>query len=97
MEVIAPTIDLGSERNLPEIRQRALDVGAKDAKVAWPRYLYQALCLPALAARFTRKNIHWLPPSVALNCQNAGRCGAWIWRDSSGGYCTGKGERSGAA
>ena len=33
MEVIALTIDLGSEKALPEIRQRALDVGAKKAIV----------------------------------------------------------------
>ena len=31
LDVIALTIDLGSERNLPEIKQRALNVGAIDA------------------------------------------------------------------
>lgn len=51
MEVIALTIDLGSERNLPEIRQRALDVGAKDAVVVDGRDLFiKYFAFPALQA-----------------------------------------------
>ena len=42
LDVIALTIDLGSERNLPEIRQRALDVGAVDAKVVDGRDLFHS-------------------------------------------------------
>ncbi|RYG70666.1 argininosuccinate synthase [bacterium] len=50
-DVIALTIDLGSERNLPEIRQRALDVGAIDAKVVDGRYDFlKYFAFPALQA-----------------------------------------------
>lgn len=50
-DVVALTIDLGSERNLPEIRQRALDVGAVDAKVVDGRDLFlKYFAFPALQA-----------------------------------------------
>ena len=39
-DVVALTIDLGSEPDLPAIRQRALDVGAIDAKVVDARDLF---------------------------------------------------------
>ncbi|HEX8835245.1 MAG TPA: argininosuccinate synthase, partial [Abditibacteriaceae bacterium] len=51
MDVVALTIDLGSERNLPEIRQRALDVGAIDAKVVDGREIFlKHFAWPALQA-----------------------------------------------
>jgi len=51
LDVIALTIDLGSERNLPEIRQRALDVGAIDAKIVDGRDLFiKYFAFPALQA-----------------------------------------------
>ena len=51
LEVIALTIDLGSERNLPEIRQRALDVGAVKALVVDGRDLFiKYFAFPALQA-----------------------------------------------
>ncbi len=51
MDVVALTIDLGSEKSLPEIRQRALDVGAVDAKVVDGRDLFlQYFAFPALQA-----------------------------------------------
>lgn len=51
MEVVALTIDLGSERNLTEIRQRALDVGAVDAVVVDGRDLFlKYFAFPALQA-----------------------------------------------
>jgi argininosuccinate synthase len=51
MDVIALTIDLGSERNLPEIRQRALDVGAIDAVIVDGRELFlKYFAFPALQA-----------------------------------------------
>jgi argininosuccinate synthase len=51
LDVIALTIDLGSERNLPEIRQRALDVGAKKALVVDGRDLFvKYFAFPALQA-----------------------------------------------
>jgi argininosuccinate synthase len=51
LDVIALTIDLGSERNLPEIRQRALDVGAVDAKVVDGRdFFLKHFAFPALQA-----------------------------------------------
>ncbi|MBW3635725.1 MAG: argininosuccinate synthase [Armatimonadetes bacterium] len=50
-DVVALTIDLGSERNLPEIRQRALDVGAVDAKIVDGRDLFlKYFAFPALQA-----------------------------------------------
>ena len=50
-DVIALTIDLGSERNLPEIRQRALDVGAVKALVVDGRELFvKYFAFPALQA-----------------------------------------------
>ncbi len=50
-DVVALTIDLGSERNLPEIRQRALDVGAVDAKISDGRDLFlKYFAFPALQA-----------------------------------------------
>jgi len=51
MQVIALTIDMGSERNLPEIRQRALDVGAIDAIVVDGRDIFiKHFAFPALQA-----------------------------------------------
>lgn len=51
MEVIALTIDLGSEKQLPEIRQRALNVGAKKALVVDGRDLFiKYFAFPALQA-----------------------------------------------
>jgi argininosuccinate synthase len=51
LDVIALTIDLGSERNLDEIRQRALDVGAVDAKVVDGRETFlKSFAFPALQA-----------------------------------------------
>jgi len=51
LDVIALTIDLGSERNLPEIRQRALNVGAIDAKVVDGRDIFvKHFAFPALQA-----------------------------------------------
>jgi len=51
MEVIALTIDLGSEKELTEIRQRALNVGAKDALVVDGRDLFiKYFAFPALQA-----------------------------------------------
>src|SRR5688572_23482487 len=51
MDVIALTIDLGSERQLPEIRQRAIDVGAKDAVVVDGRDIFiRYFAFPALKA-----------------------------------------------
>ena len=50
-DVVALTIDLGSERDLPSIRQRALDVGAVDAKVVDGRDLFlKYFAFPALQA-----------------------------------------------
>jgi argininosuccinate synthase len=50
-DVVALTIDLGSERNLPEIRERALKVGAVDAKVVEGRYDFlKYFAFPALQA-----------------------------------------------
>ncbi len=49
LDVIALTIDLGSERDLPSIRQRALDVGAVDAKIVDGRDLFlKYFAFPAL-------------------------------------------------
>jgi argininosuccinate synthase len=50
-EVVALTIDLGSERNLTEIRERALKVGAVDAKIVDGRDLFvKYFAFPALQA-----------------------------------------------
>ena len=50
-DVVALTIDLGSERDLPAIRQRALDVGAIDAKIVDGRDLFlKYFAFPALQA-----------------------------------------------
>ena len=50
-DVVALTIDLGSERDLPSIRQRALDVGAIDAKIVDGRDLFlKYFAFPALQA-----------------------------------------------
>ena len=51
MDVIALTIDLGSEKDLASIRQRALDVGAIDAKVVDGRDIFlKHFAFPALQA-----------------------------------------------
>ncbi|HVF85712.1 MAG TPA: argininosuccinate synthase [Abditibacteriaceae bacterium] len=51
LDVIALTIDLGSERDLASIRQRALDVGAIDAKVVDGRDIFlKHFAFPALQA-----------------------------------------------
>ena len=50
-EVVALTIDLGSERNLTEIRERALKIGAVDAKIVDGRDLFvKYFAFPALQA-----------------------------------------------
>ncbi len=50
-DVIALTIDLGSEKDLSSIRQRALDVGAIDAKVVDGRDIFlKHFAFPALQA-----------------------------------------------
>jgi argininosuccinate synthase len=50
-DVVALTIDLGSERDLPAIRERALQVGAVDAKVVDGRDLFlKYFAFPALQA-----------------------------------------------
>lgn len=50
-DVVALTIDLGSERNLPEIRERALKVGAVDAKIVDGRETFlKYFAFPALQA-----------------------------------------------
>lgn len=50
-DVVALTIDLGSERNLTEIRERALQVGAVDARVVDGRELFvKYFAFPALQA-----------------------------------------------
>ena len=51
MDVIALTIDLGSEKDLASIRQRALDVGAIDAKIVDGRDIFlKHFAFPALQA-----------------------------------------------
>jgi argininosuccinate synthase len=51
MDVVALTIDLGSERDLPAIRERALQVGAVDAKIVDGRELFlKYFAFPALQA-----------------------------------------------
>ncbi len=51
LDVVALTIDLGSERNLPEIKQRALNVGAIDAKIVDGREMFlKYFAFPALQA-----------------------------------------------
>ncbi len=65
MEVVALTIDLGSERNLPEIRQRALDVGAVDAVVVDGRDLFvKYFAFPALQAGAMYEKVYPLATAI---------------------------------
>lgn len=51
LDVVALTIDLGSERNLDEIRERAIGIGAVDARVVDGRDLFiNYFAFPALQA-----------------------------------------------
>jgi argininosuccinate synthase len=73
MDVIALTIDLGSEKDLTSIRQRALDVGAIDAKVVDGRdlFLKHFAFRHFRRARSTKKNILWQPQLVVLSLRNS--------------------------
>ncbi|HEX8551997.1 MAG TPA: argininosuccinate synthase [Abditibacteriaceae bacterium] len=65
LDVIALTIDLGSERNLPEIRQRALDVGAVDAIVVDGRDLFlKYFAFPALQAGAMYEKVYPLATAI---------------------------------
>ncbi len=72
LDVVALTIDLGSERDLPSIRQRALDVGAIDAKIVDGRDLFKR-------APFTSANTRSQRPLVARSSPNC----SWMWLTKS--------------
>ena len=64
-DVVALTIDLGSEPDLPAIRQRALDVGAIDAKVVDGRDLFlQYFAFPALQAGAIYEKVYPLATAI---------------------------------
>ena len=64
-DVVALTIDLGSEPDLPAIRQRALDVGAVDAKVVDGRDLFlQYFAFPALQAGAIYEKVYPLATAI---------------------------------
>ncbi len=64
-DVVALTIDLGSEPDLPAIRQRALDVGAIDAKVIDARDLFlQHFAFPALQAGAMYEKVYPLATAI---------------------------------
>ena len=64
-DVVALTIDLGSEPDLPAIRQRALDVGAVDAKVVDARDLFlQYFAFPALQAGAMYEKVYPLATAI---------------------------------
>ena len=64
-DVVALTIDLGSEPDLPAIRQRALDVGAVDAKVIDARDLFlQYFAFPALQAGAMYEKVYPLATAI---------------------------------
>ncbi len=64
-DVVALTIDLGSEPDLPAIRQRALDVGAIDAKVIDARDLFlQYFAFPALQAGAMYEKVYPLATAI---------------------------------
>ncbi len=64
-DVVALTIDLGSEPDLPAIRQRALDVGAIDAKVVDARDLFlQYFAFPALQAGAMYEKVYPLATAI---------------------------------
>ena len=64
-DVVALTIDLGSEPDLPAIRQRALDVGAVDAKVVDGRDLFlQYFAFPALQAGAMYEKVYPLATAI---------------------------------
>ena len=64
-DVVALTIDLGSEPDLPAIRQRALDVGAVDAKVVDARDLFlKYFAFPALQAGAIYEKVYPLATAI---------------------------------
>ena len=64
-DVVALTIDLGSEPDLPAIRQRALDVGAIDAKVIDARDLFlKYFAFPALQAGAMYEKVYPLATAI---------------------------------
>ena len=64
-DVVALTIDLGSEPDLPAIRQRALDVGAVDAKVVDARDLFlKYFAFPALQAGAMYEKVYPLATAI---------------------------------
>ena len=64
-DVVALTIDLGSEPDLPSIRQRALDVGAVDAKVVDGRDLFlKYFAFPALQAGAVYEKVYPLATAI---------------------------------
>ncbi len=64
-DVVALTIDLGSEPDLPAIRQRALDVGAIDAKVIDARHNFlQYFAFPALQAGAMYEKVYPLATAI---------------------------------
>ncbi len=64
-DVVALTIDLGSEPDLPAIRQRALDIGAIDAKVVDARDLFlQYFAFPALQAGAIYEKVYPLATAI---------------------------------
>ena len=64
-DVVALTIDLGSEPDLPAIRQRALDIGAVDAKVVDGRDLFlKYFAFPALQAGAIYEKVYPLATAI---------------------------------
>ncbi len=64
-DVVCLTIDLGSEPDLPAIRQRALDIGAVDAKVIDARDLFlQYFAFPALQAGAMYEKVYPLATAI---------------------------------
>ena len=64
-DVVALTIDLGSEPDLPAIRQRALDVGAIDAKTVDARDLFlDYFAFPALQAGAIYEKVYPLATAI---------------------------------
>ena len=64
-DVVALTIDLGSEPDLPTIRQRALDIGAIDAKVVDARADFlQYFAFPALQAGAIYEKVYPLATAI---------------------------------
>ena len=64
-DVVALTIDLGSEPDLPAIRQRALDIGAVDAKTVDGRDLFlEYFAFPALQAGAIYEKVYPLATAI---------------------------------